>query len=66
MVCAYFNRHFKRLFFFCTLISYSINHEAFTLSNGDMFNLDYVSSIGLQTLFKEDDPSELSQVIDAL
>lgn len=31
-----------------------------------MFNLDYVSSIGLQTLFKEDDPSELSQVIDAL
>jgi hypothetical protein len=31
-----------------------------------MSNLDYVSSIGPQILFKEDDPSELSQVTDAL
>lgn len=60
----------KGYYFFHTLISYSINHEAFTQvflnDNGDMSNLDYVSSTVPQTLFKEDDPSELSQVIDAL
>lgn len=51
-----------------SFVPHFLQHQswAFTLSNGDMFNLDYVSSIGLQTLFKEDDPSELSQVFDAL